>query len=220
MTNTFEVTINTRTEVHTLPGIWGSASLRQLLILMELEDLAAESDSDLLDLVLMSLQDLEHQHAGERVLETVFGETMKPGVRQNLVDDLRDEEPWQDFSSVGQQRGIFTAVVLMAQAFPNRYPTPDAISLGFTVRALAESGKSELRQHNPAWIVRLLACGMQESDILQRLYEVELKGGSFSDAAGIIWHLEQRSEHEFEIISSMSWLAPLKRLDTFRARTI
>lgn len=225
MKNAYEVTIQATREVHSLPGIWTAQALRQLLGMADFEDAHLIEESELLEMVVMALQDLGNQAAGELVLEAVFGETMRPGVRQNLVDDLQEDQPWADFAEVSQQRGLFIAVVLLHRAFPNRYGTPDAMQVRFSVRALAGDGVRQLAAAAPAWIVRLLASGMQETDILHRLFEDDLAGGPFKDAPGIIWHCEGiedgggGSARVFELIASRQWFGPLKEEQTFVAKT-
>jgi hypothetical protein len=190
MNNKFEVSILSARQVHSLPGIWPPEMLRALLTLVEWDDVDQIDEKDLLDMAIMAIQDLGVQLAGERVLEVVFGDTMRPGVRQNLVDDLQQDEPWEDFANVSQQRGLFVAVVMLQQAFPGRFAVPDALSLHFTVRG--PGGDDELREHvsNPVWLVRLLARGMPETAPLLRLYEAEIISGPFPDAAGLIWHCD------------------------------
>ncbi len=225
MKHSYQVNILSVQEVHTLPGIWPDAALRQLLELAEFEDAVSVSEADLLEMVLMALQDLGNQRAGELVLEVIFGDTMRPGVRQNLVDDLQEDEPWADFATVSQQRGLFIAVVLLHQAFPTRYGTPDALKLRFSVRALSESGMAAMESAEPAWVMRLLACGMTDTDVLPRLYEEDLAAGPFPDAPGLIWQFEtaakdaadDRRSRTFELISARLWFSPLSRGLEFQA---
>lgn len=188
----FEINILSSKQVHTLPGIWPPETLRALLTLIEFEDVDEIEDRDLLDMTIMALQDLGNQLAGERVLEVIFGDTMRPGVRQNLVDDLQQNEPWEDFAVVSQQRGLFIAVVLLQQVFPNRYAEPDALALQFMVSGPGDSSKLAARIADSAWLVRLLARGMPDTAPLNRLYEEELASGPFTDAAGLVWQCEVR----------------------------
>lgn len=211
MATSVDVTIDRADIVHTLPGIWETGDLRRLLELVEFDDLDGLSDSDLHEVALMVLQDLGHQEAGEAVLETVFGKEMGQGVRQNLVDDLQDEEPWQDFSNVRQQRGIFAAVVLMHQAFPNRYLNPDAKRVALTLSVDAETLSN-------ATLLRLLALGMEPTDVLRRLYDTDLAGGPFPDADHLVWSRVSPSPREIVLISSRQWLGALGRGMSFRGK--
>ncbi|MDA0978634.1 MAG: hypothetical protein O3B72_08760 [Proteobacteria bacterium] len=211
MAASVDVTIERAEIVHTLPGIWETGDLRRLLELVEFDDLDGLSDSDLHEVALMVLQDLGHQEAGEAVLETIFGKEMGKGVRQNLVDDLQDEEPWQDFSNVRQQRGIFAAVVLMHQAFPNRYLNPDAKRVALTLSMDAETLSN-------AALLRLLALGMEPTDVLRRLYDTDLASGPFPDADHLIWSRESPAPREIVLISSRQWLGALARGMSFRGK--
>jgi hypothetical protein len=190
MPSACQVTILSVSEVHTLTDAWGNDSLRKLLELAEVDDLGDIAEGDLLDMSLMALQDLGNQKAGELVLEVVFGDSMRPGVRQNLVDDLQENEPWNDFAEVSQQRGIFVAVCLLHKAFPTRYGTPDALELRVKIQPLASSGAAALEAPRADWLIRLLARGMSEHAIVHRLYSAELKSGEFKDAPGLIWDCE------------------------------
>jgi len=229
MPSTFEVTIESLEEVHSLPGIWSNEALRELLVLADMDDIGQVEDSELLDMAIMALQDLGNQKAAELVLEAVFGQSMRAGVRQNLVDDLQQDEPWEDFAEVSKQRGLFVAVVLLEKAFPNRYATPDALRMRFAIRGVSKNAPEELRASDPAWLMRLLAQGMSGDDVLNRLYEEELADGPFSDAAGIIWYFEALGDEggddnqpastgkRFVIIAPNMWLDPLKKGQVFRA---
>lgn len=194
MPSSYQVTIESINEIHTLAGTWDNESLRALLKLAEVDDLGDIADTDLLEISLMVLQDLGNQKAGELVLAAVFGDSMRPGVRQNLVDDLQDSEPWNDFAEINQQRGIFIAVCLLHKAFPTRYGTPDALKLRVRFQPLSQSGAAALITPRADWLIRMLACGMSEYAIVHRLYGAELKTGEFSDAPGLIWDCEPVEE--------------------------
>ena len=193
------------TTVHSLPGIWSPAELRNLLLQLEFPDADSVGDDDVLEMALMALQDVGHQMAGEAVLETVFGNSMKSGVRQNLVDDLQDDEPWQDFSNVLQQKGIFIAVALMYQAFPNRYPNPDAVRLELAVRGIESSALDNVA------LIRFLSRAMPPTGVIRRLYGTVLERGDFQDAEGMVWYRETQVNGILSIISSRQWLGSLEK---------
>lgn len=224
MSNSYEVSILSISEVHSLTGIWGSDSLRTLLKIAEVDDLGDITDGDLLEMSLMVLQDLGNQKAGELVLEAVFGDSMRPGVRQNLVDDLQEEEPWSDFAEVSQQRGIFIAVCLLQKAFPTRYGTPDAREIRVKIKPMASAGIAALKVPRADWLIRLLACGMSEHDVVHRLYGAELKTGEFKDAPGLIWDCEPVDDpactdtsQTFDITASAQLFKSLTARQSFKA---
>jgi len=225
MADKFEVDIVSARQVHSLPGIWTLETLRSLLTLAEYDGVDQIEEKDLLDMAIMAIQDLGNQRAGERVLEVIFGDTMRPGVRQNLVDDLQQDEPWEEFANVSQQRGLFMAVVLLQQAFPTRYAVPDALALRFSIRGPEGADNLARQAADPVWLVRLLARGMPETAPLNRLYEEEIESGAFPDAAGLVWHCEiQESVAEraagdalidVELIAPNMWFESLSKGQVF-----
>lgn len=223
----FRLTVLDWTEIHQLPGSWPAGRLRQVLGEAEFDD--PVDDADLLDMAVMVLQDLDVQAAGELVLKVVFGDRMSAGVRQNLVDDLEDDRPWEQFASLALQSGIFEAMVLLQQVFPNRYGKPDAVCIRLRVQALDKSAAALLEDsgnfttvERASLLLRLLASGMPDEAVLNRLYSDELDSNSFPDAEHILWVVEQvnassANEKEvcFEIHSSWQWLAPLEDLEVW-----
>ena len=69
--------------------------------------------------------------------------------------------------------------------------------------------------------MRLLANGLSEGEILNRLFEDKIKGKSFPSAENILWILNEVSktdtEREYEIISSDLWFGELAQLASFEA---
>lgn len=224
MPGSYQVTIVSKNEIHALKGTWDNDALRALLELAEVDDLGDITDADLLEMSLMVLQDLGNQKAGELVLEAVFGDSMRPGVRQNLVDDLQDAEPWNDFAEISQQRGIFVAVGLLHKAFPTRYGTPDALKIRVRFEPLASAAAAALKAPGADWLIRLLARGMDDYAMVHRLYAAELKAGEFKDAPGLIWECEPvedpagtASSRTFDITASSQLFNTLAARQSFTA---
>ncbi|MDP5069956.1 MAG: hypothetical protein NWQ45_03565 [Congregibacter sp.] len=184
------VSILSQDEVHTLSNAWEPDALKKVLALADADDIGEVGDDALEEFVLMSLQDAGNRKAAEIVLEAVFADEMRPGVRQNLVDDLQEDKPWDDFAEISQQRGIFVAVCLLQKAFPRHYGTPDATRLTVRFQAKTPAGLAAIHAGDSASLVRLLACGLSENNIVHRLFSDELKSGPLTEAAGLIWEAE------------------------------
>jgi hypothetical protein len=98
----------------------------------------------------------------------------------------------------------------------------------FSVQALSEDGISMLTTLTPSWLIRILSAGMNDSNVLHRLYEQELAGAPFTDAPGLIWHLEQMPQEvgqptenrkkTFDLVSAKMWFEPLQKGQVFRAK--
>ena len=209
-----------------MPDSWPEAKLREILTLAEYDEPVAADE--LADIVLMLLQDLKPRPASELVLQAVFGARMSAGVRQNIAEDLQSDRPWEEYPVVHQQAGLFEAVVLLQRAFPTRFGTPDALSLTISIKARDPEGSQWLDDEpSPELIMRLLAGGMNEDAVINRLYEEELAGKQFADAKGMLWAIRAVNDSQegplvqkdYSIISSLHWLAPLSEGDTWEARS-
>jgi hypothetical protein len=220
----FHVRVEDFEEVHELPGSWPPEALRKVLAAAEFEDEVAPEDLD--DMALMALQDLELHEAAELVLGCVFGESVRPGVRQNLAGELDEDSPWEQFSDVSMQAGIFEAVVLLHRAFPKFYGTPDAVRIRARIAASDVETSKWLRTPHPSLLVRILSGGMPDSAVLARLYEDELKGTRFAAAADILWRVDMLEESfdqtpgelELDVYSSRQWLSPLQHVESWTVR--
>jgi hypothetical protein len=209
----FSVEILQWEEVHRLPDDWEPPSLRALLELAEIEGVADIGDADLLDMVIMALQDLELEQACDLTLRAVFGDRLSAGVRQNLIDDLQDDRPWEQVADPSRQSGVFTGIVLLQQAFPTRFGKPDAAHVSVRVTPKnAEAKESSRKAPDAAMVLRLLAGGMPNTAVLRRLYSDALGARSFPNARSIVWRLQvdQGEAMTIDVHSSLQWLGSLE----------
>jgi hypothetical protein len=219
-TRQFQARLMDWKQIHELPDGW---SPNRMLSLLASLDVDGVSEGDAPEMTLLALQDLDWDEAAERVLEAVFGETMRPGIRRNLAHDLTEERPWEDFANISQQVGIFNAVVLLQQAFPHEFDKPDAVSVTVRVDTESERGRVWLDAPNPdpALLLRILAAGMDDHAVLNRLFEDALAGPAFAEAGAIVWHLSRCAgaapEREFVLVSSHQWFDPLRKLESWTA---
>jgi hypothetical protein len=205
-------------QIHALPDGWPLGQLQFLLTLLGVDGVSGE---EALDMTVLALQDRDSDEAAELVLETVFRESMRPGLRRNLSHDLTDERPWEDFADITKQAGIFNAVVLLQQAFPLEYDAPDAVSVVIRLETASERGRAWLGapKLDPALLVRILANGMDDRAVLRRLFGESLRGSRFEEASSILWRSSRGAGTEtafvFTLISSHQWFDPLRNLDSW-----
>lgn len=213
-------------EIHTLIGTWSADRHRALLEWLDFEGADALPEAELSDMAAMAAQDLGIREASDRVLEFVFGERMSAGVRQNLVDDLTDDRPWEQFADLNRQAGIFEAVDLLQRAFPSEFGIPDAARVRVRLTAHGKHEAEWLRAGPPAsLLLRLLASAMDERATLRRLYGEQLAGSAFPEADSIVWATvvvdeeDGASTHrrDLDVYSSLQWLGPLRESEGVHA---
>ncbi|MEZ4387166.1 MAG: hypothetical protein R3D98_06235 [Candidatus Krumholzibacteriia bacterium] len=208
-------------EIHELPDGWPGNRLLALLVRLEVDGVA---ESEAADLALLALQDLAPDEAADRVLEVIFGDTMRGGVRRNLAHDLTGVRPWEEFADLSRQAGIFEAVVLLQKAFPRDYDRPDAVAVDLSLTTTSERGNAWLDAPtvDPALLARIIAAGLDPRATLLRLFSASLAGPRFPEAAWILWRVERQPgpgpDRRFRLVSSPQWFAPLQGLETWTAK--
>ena len=99
------------------------------------------------------------------------------------------------------------------------------MQLTLHLRGLKSEAKHILeRPPEAAFVARLLADGMSEDSILERLFDQQLFSHSFPEAEGIIWQAEfsdqsnpSGSSATLTIYSSAHWLEAMKTVDEFKS---
>jgi len=219
----FDVSVKGLKKSLELPDSWNESDYRKLLTLLEIDGVDDLAGNDLLDVLLMALQDLEPAQAGERVLAYRLQQRVSRGVRDNIVQDLLEgQRLWDEHPNLYLHADIFAACVVLHAAFPAEFPQPDLMRLELHLWAAGSAGKALLAAPpEAAFVTRLLADGMSEKSILERLFDEQLAGRDFPEAEGIVWrawyseHSADGSEALLTVYSSRHWLQAMAEVDNF-----
>ena len=207
-----------------MPDTWTEPKYHALLDALEIDDTAGMTGSDLEEMLLMALQDLDPEEAADAILAAKLGDTISRGARQNIVQDFVDEQrPWEEAADISLHARIFAAAVLLQKAFPTRFPRPDILRLSLRLTAHTHRAEELLRTPpEPAFVARILADGMTESSTLERLFDDSIESESFPAAASIIWRAEFTDPEDgpppaatLVVYSSALWLKSMEEIDTF-----
>ena len=222
----FDVSVSSVKEIHDMPGSWLDDDYRKLLALLEVDDVADVSGSDLLDMTLMALQDLEPEDAADVVLAYKLADSISKGARQNIVQDLlEDQRPWEEAADIKLHGRIFAAAVLLQKAFPSSFSRPDMMRVILGVKPTgSEARKALVNPAEATFVARMLADALSENSILERLFDEQLRAHSFPEARGIIWHAEfaesllaDNSSADLTIYSSEHWLKAMETISEFQS---
>jgi hypothetical protein len=184
--------------------------------------------SDLEEMLLMALQDLDPEDAADAILACKLGDSLSRGARQNIVQDFIDEQrPWEEAADISLHARIFAAAVLLQKALPTRFSRPDMMRLSLRLTAHSHRAEELLRAvPSPAFVTRILADGMDESSTLERLFDDNIESDSFAAAADIIWRAEYTEPDDgppmavtLVVYSSALWLKAMEEIDTFETDT-
>jgi len=205
-----------------LEGVWLPGDFLALLELMEFSDTADIKADELREMCLMSLQDLEPRDAASLVLQYRLGDKLSKGEISNMSSEMLDEKLWEEDSDMALHEQLFNVGSLLAAAFPAMFPEPDAVRVTLRISA-ANPAAQQVLSHplGEAFLVRLLADGMDDGAVLPRLFEEQLAGESFPEAESIVWTIETEAIDDnaiqADIISSGYWLDSLRNTRSYQS---
>jgi len=224
MNNEFNVEILTFVKISEIENAWTAGEYKALLSMMDVveDELVGMSESDLKEMCLMSLNDFEHHESAKFLLTHIFKDEMTEGKVEQLSHQMVEAKLWEEHADPAYHTRLFNAYGLLRKAYNGIFKEPTGVK--FTIKITANNKDLfdifGLSLH--AVIVRLLANGLGETAILNRLYAEQLSGESFPDAKNILWILKEISikekERRYEITSSDLWFGELEEGMSFEAK--
>lgn len=225
MQKKFDVETVSFKKITTAKGAWGSGDYQALLGLMGLEErLKGASADELKEMCLMSLSDFEPAAAARFVLTHLLpAADFTEGKIDQLSHEMQEDRLWEEFPDCLFHYTFFNAYGLLRAAFNGVFAEPTGVDITVRITAEQESDFSLFEQSPQATLLRLLAGGMDDNAILNRLYDEQISGASFPAAPGIIWNMREVSQsgltRDYNLLSSAFWLEPLEQSNAFQAIT-
>ncbi len=214
---TFEVKVLAFKEIHELPDSWKEEDFKEILQQADFDDWDQIDPGELKDYTIMALQELEADEAAELVLNYKLGNKLTKGQIQNLAHEMLDEKLWEEYTDINLHKELFDCSVLVKWTFPRILPETDAIKC---VIEVSSNNREYLTNINKITLTRLLAKGMDDHAVVNRLFEDQVNGAAFPEAEGIIWQFEISEAADnvsITIYSSNYWLHSMDEVDHFTA---
>ena len=206
-----------------LPDSWQNSDYKALLDKMNYENSADIKEAELKEMCLMSFTDLEPREAAEIVLGYLFPEQLNAGQIDNLAHQMLTEKLWEENPELPLHRGFYQATQLLHDAYNGTFPRTQAVQLQVKCTAANPADLAVFAEAPAAPLLRLLAPGLPDSALLNRLFSAQLAGPEFAEAKSIIWQLttvsQDASSVVFDVVSSAYWLEEFKYADTYEATT-
>lgn len=221
----FTVQVGSFRKINKIPNAWSNDNYHQLMALMGLDDgLDGMDATELREMCMMSLNDLEAPEAAKIVLTHLFGnEDITEGKIEQLSHDMSEDKLWEEYSDCLFHERFFSAYALLREAFNGVFAQPTGVEFMVNVVAKEAEDLAIFDQSLHASMVRLLATGLGEDSLMQRLYEEQITGTQFPQAPGILWKLEQTGADElsrqYKMVSSAFWFGKFANVDEFEAES-
>lgn len=212
--NKFSLSVLAKQKVRPLPGTLNSKSLRTLLKSLEVGD-EEYADSELLDVVAMSLEDVGEQSAVAAILESLYPLQFTPGQIQNLTEELKEEAAWEEYADLNDHEALYVCVDLLNNSFPKEYRAPSHTKLSLFLEGVGLEKYLHEQTLPEAVILRAISQLDNSECRVCRLFHEQLKGGAFPEASSILWILDlemtDSDKLEAECHGSSYWFAGIEK---------
>lgn len=206
-----------------LPGYWNSVKYKELLEVMDYGDISEIPEAELKEMCYMSIADYEPEEAAKLVLGYVFNDRLNSGQIDNLSNEMREEKMWEEYAEIGYHEDFFNTGQILYDAFNGKFPHPEAVKFEVEISGKDLDKILINNKVSEAALLRLLAKGMPENTLINRLFKDQIEGDSFEEANNIIWQINSDLTNEntalVTVISSKYFFQDLKYVDKFEAST-
>mgnify|MGYP003116181840 CR=1 FL=1 len=206
-----------------LPNSWNTNKYKELLEVMDYGDISEIPEAELKEMCYMSIADNEPEEAARLILGYVFNDRLNEGQIDNLSNEMREEKMWEEYAEIGYHEDFFNTGQILYDAFNGKFPHPEAVE--FEVKITSDKIKDLLIENSvsEAALIRLLAQGMPENTLINRLFTEQLSATTFEEAANIIWQTSTEVQSDttalVKVISSKYFFQDLKYVETFEGKT-
>ncbi|MFT6986807.1 MAG: hypothetical protein ACJAT7_002651 [Psychromonas sp.] len=223
MNKEFNVEILSFLKISEIENGWVADDYKALLAMIDLggDELDGMDDSELKEMCLMSLNDLEPHESAKLLLTHILKDEITEGKIDQISHQMLEKNLWEVHADPAFHMSLFNAYELLRKAYNGTFTEPTGVKFTIKISANNKDSFEIFDRSLHAVIVRLLANGLQESAILNRLFEEKISGENFPDAKNILWILKELSttdtERQYEITSSYLWFGELENIMSFEA---
>ena len=206
-----------------LPNSWQNKDYKALLEKMNYDNPDGISEAELKEMCLMSFTDLEPREAAEIALGYLFPEELNAGQIENLSHQMLTEKLWEENPELPLHKGFYQATQLLHDAYNGTFPATKAVEFQVKVTAENPDDLALFAEAPAAPLVRLLAPGLPDNALINRLFSTQVVGDAFPEAQAMLWQLtpgeKTANSLTFDVVSSAYWLEDFKYADQYEATT-
>jgi hypothetical protein len=198
-----------------LLNAWELTDYKNILDRLGFTEAATLKDSEIEEMTLMAIADLEPTEAAAELLRFSFVDHLNEGQIDQIANEMQDDKIYEEYPKIALHHRMFAINQLLRKAYNGKFPAGEIVEIQFTIEDdkhkfdTAESISNEI-------LLKILAPAMPDNSLIKRLFPEELAGEKeFLDADGIVWRSEiVKSGNKFnvEMISSDYWLGDLLQI--------
>lgn len=200
----YKVTIEDVDSIDEIPNKWSHEDYVALLDLYEYGAAGNLSDSDIKELLYLSITEFEPQEAAAMLLKYKLGDDFNDGQIEQISNDMLKENVSEHYSDISYHSRLFDINVLLYKAFNGKFPHAKASVITL---AIVPASDHDIAM-DAALLLRCILPLIDEHALIKRLFVNQVNGEEpFEDAANIAWYLTDKGNHVYELITSDYWIS-------------
>jgi hypothetical protein len=157
------------------------------------------------ELLMMALTDFEPNEAAAIVLEYKLSSSLNEGQIQQISNDMLLDKIVEEYPEIGLQSTLFHINQLLYKAFNGKFPNTHATIIDCSVVSLDKSQDTSFSKEQ---MMKLLAYGLSDHNLIKRLFGPKLEGTTpFPEAEDILWDMNTSNNQDFKILTSDYWIS-------------
>ncbi len=187
--------------VNQLEDYWKLEDYKNLLEAFGIQGMDGIKPKEILEYLNMAINDLEPAEAAEIVLQYKLGEVLNEGQIQNIGHEMTIDKVSEEYPDPELHYDLFNINQLLYRAYNGKFPNTEATVVLFKISS------SEEFEVNKEVLLKALVPGLQENNLVSRLFEDQINGEvEFADAAKVIWDFKQENG-TIQLVTSDYWIS-------------
>ena len=187
--------------VNQLEDYWKLEDFKNLLEAFDIQGIEGIKPKEILEYLNMAINDLEPTEAAEIVLQYKLGDTLNEGQIQNIAHEMTIDRVSEEYPDPELHYDLFNINQLLYRAYNGKFLNTEATVVLFKLSS------SEEFEINKEVLLKSLVPGLQENNLVSRLFDDQIKGEvEFVDAAKVIWTFKEENG-TIQLVTSDYWIS-------------
>ncbi len=196
-----QVRINSIKHINELDFYWQTQDYINLLDAFNYPDGSELKPEELREYLFMSISDYEPEEAAAIILDYKLSDHLNKGQIQNISNEMLIDKIAEEYADPSLHFDLFNINQLLYKAYNGRFPNTEASIIVFEL-----TGKEPFEK-NKEIVLKALAQGLKDHNLVSRLFEKQLVGEvAFSDAANAIWDIKELGDNQLQVTTSKYWI--------------
>lgn len=187
-----------------IDGYWTNQDYIKLLEEFDFPDAANSKPEELWEMLQMAITDFEPNEAAEILLTYKLGDRLNKGQIENISHEMQTDKLAEEYPDISFHYELFNINQLLYAAYNGKFPHTEAVTFKINLNLKADHEVKVTEEI----VLKSLAAGLNDHNLLHRLFESQLKGEEkFVEAKNIIWILKDLGNHDYQITTSEYWIS-------------